>query len=84
MKIRNIAGPLKQWCVKRDWSTRKEFQGIHITDSVNLQPDLLSTRSKSNFIMHNINTYKRYHEFHSLNLYNLFKNIIDMLALVAI
>lgn len=83
MKIRNIAGSLKQWYVN-SWSTRKEPQGIHIADSVDLQPDLLSTLSKSNFIIHNINTSKGYHEFHSLNSYNLFKSIIDVLALIAL
>lgn len=59
MEIRNITGSLKQWCIKRNWSTKKE---IHIEGSINLQPDLPSRRSKSNFIMDNIsilNSYKR-------------------------
>lgn len=67
MEIRNIAGSLKQWCVKKGRSIRKELQEIHIACSTNLQPDLSLTRSKSNFIMNNINICKGCHEFYSLN-----------------
>ncbi|GAB1862091.1 Scavenger receptor class B member 1-like isoform X2 [Camponotus japonicus] len=51
IEIRNIAGSLKQWCVKRGWSTRKERQEIHIACSTNLQPDLSSTRLKNTFTL---------------------------------
>ncbi|XP_011260919.1 scavenger receptor class B member 1 isoform X2 [Camponotus floridanus] len=51
MEIRNITGSLKQWCVKRGWSTKKELQEIHIACSTNLQPDLSLTRSKNTFTL---------------------------------
>ncbi|CAL1682380.1 unnamed protein product [Lasius platythorax] len=50
MEMRNIVGRLKQWCVKRAWNARKELGEIH-TDSTNLQPVLLSTRSKNTFML---------------------------------
>lgn len=51
--MRNIIGRLKQLCVERAWNARKELGEIH-TDSTNLQPVLLSTRSKSNFTMESV------------------------------
>lgn len=52
MEMRNIAGTLKQWCVERN--VRKDLGEIHTADSTNLQPVLLSTQSKSNFIMKSV------------------------------
>lgn len=50
MEIRNIAELLKQWCIDKIWSARKELRESHITNSADLQ-SVLSTRSKSNFTM---------------------------------
>ncbi|XP_072757604.1 scavenger receptor class B member 1 isoform X2 [Anoplolepis gracilipes] len=49
MEMRNIAEPLKQWCIERDWGSRKELQEIHKADSANLQPVL--SRSKNTFML---------------------------------